>query len=157
GRIYRLTHRDAPPAPASDLSALSVQALARECGSALFWRRQTAQRLLVEREENSAAPTLRELLAQRDALSSTLIRALRTLDQLGVLTPSDLQPFLSHADAAVRVQALQLADHWFAQAEGRALFEATLAAAASEENPRAQIQFALSLGEARDPRAFALL
>src|SRR4030095_5209751 len=49
GRIYRLTHRDALSAPAADMSALDAKALARECASPLFWRRQTAQRLLVER------------------------------------------------------------------------------------------------------------
>src|SRR6266545_1551662 len=61
GRIYRLTHRDAPPAPSADMSALDTKALARECGSPLFWRRQTAQRLLVERGEKDAAPALGEL------------------------------------------------------------------------------------------------
>ena len=68
-----------------------------------------------------------------------------------------MQPFINHADAAVRIHTLQLADHWFAEAEGRALLDATLTAAAAEPNPRVQIQFALSLGEARDPRAFAML
>src|SRR5207247_1193207 len=65
--------------------------------------------------------------------------------------------FISHSDAAVRIQALQLADHWFARAEGRALLDAALIAAAAEPNPRVQIQFALSLGETRDPGAFAML
>ena len=157
GRIYRLTHRDAPRVPAADLSTLDAKALARECASPLFWRRQTAQRLLVERGEKNAAPTLRELLADKRADPSGIITALRTLDQLGALTPSDVQPFINHADAAVRIHTLQLADHWFAEAEGRALLDATLTAAAAEPNPRVQIQFALSLGEARDPRAFAML
>src|SRR5207302_500259 len=80
----------------------------------------------------------------------------RTLDQLGALAPSDAQSFISHADAAVRIHALQLADRWFDKNEGRALLDGVLTAAA-EPNPRVQIQFALSLGEARDPRAFAML
>ncbi len=155
GRIYRLTHRDAPRAPAADMSTLATKALARECANPLFWRRQTAQRLLVARGEKNAAPTLRGLL--KSAEPSVVIIALRTLDQLGALTPSDVQRFTSHADAAVRIHALQLADPWFAKDEGRALLDATLTAAAAEPNPRVQIQFALSLGEARDPRAFALL
>ena len=180
GRIYRLTHQDAPRAPAADLSALDTNALTRECASQLFWRRQTAQRLLVEREverrallgttepvaakpsnarrsEDEAPPVMRELLANKHAENSTLITALRTLEQLGVLTPRDLLPFISHAAADVRIHALQLADRWFAKDEGRAALDATLAAAASETSSRVQIQFALSLGEARDPRAFALL
>src|SRR5204863_8550201 len=72
GRIYRLTHRDAPSPPAADVSRLDTNALARECASPLLWRRQTAQRLLVERGETSAAPTLRELLSDRSAAPSAV-------------------------------------------------------------------------------------
>ena len=157
GRIHRLTHRDAPPAPPADMSALSARSLARECASPLFWRRQTAQRLLVERGEKGAARWLREMVADKNVEPIALITALRTLDQLGVLTPSDVEPFINHADVAVRLHALQLADYWFARDEGRALLDATLTAAAAERNPRVLIQFALSLGEAHDPRAFAML
>jgi putative heme-binding domain-containing protein len=157
GRIYRLTHRDAPHAPAADMSRLEAKELVRECASPLFWRRQTAQRLLVERRKKSAVSALRELLADQNVQPSAIIIILRTLDQLGALTPSDLLPFLRHTDAGVRVHALQLADPWFAKDEGHALLDTALAEAIAESSPRVQIQFALSLGEARDPRAFALL
>ena len=157
GRIYRLTHRDAPRAPAANMSALETKALVRECASPLFWRRQTAQRLLVERRETNSPPLLRELFADKNSESSAIITALRTLDQLNALTPADVQPFINHADAAIRIHALQLADRWFIRDEGRALLDVTLTAATAELNPRVQIQFALSLGEARDPRAFAML
>src|SRR5207247_4683304 len=124
GRIYRLTHRDAPRAPAADLSALETQALARECASPFFWRRQTAQRLLVERGAKQAAPALRELLTNADP--SAVVMALRALDQLGVLTPSDVRPRIDHTDPAVRIHALQLGDRWFTSDQGRALLNATL-------------------------------
>ncbi len=176
GRIYRLTHRDARHAPPSDLNTLDAKSLAREVGSPLFWRRETAQRLLVERNlerraslglkessgsvpsnarhsEDVATPELRAAL--KDAEPFAVISTLRTLDGLGALAPSDVRPFMSHSEAAVRVHALQLADRWLAA--DSATLEATLAAAASEKNPRVALQFALSLGEARDPRAFALL
>jgi putative membrane-bound dehydrogenase-like protein len=155
GRIYRLTHRDASRAPAADMSAFDAKALARECTSPIFWRRQTAQRLLVERGEKSTV--LRESLADKRAQPFAIIVVLRTLDQLATLAPSDLQPFISHADAAVRIHALQLADQWFDKEEGRALLDTALSRAPAEQNPRVQIQFALSLGETRDPRAFGVL
>jgi len=157
GRIYRLTHRDARPARATDMSVLDAKELARECASPLFWRRQTAQRLLVERGEANSTPILRGLLADKKAESFALVTVLHTLDQLSMLRPSDVQPFIKHADAAIRIHALQLADRWFAKEEGSALLDATLSAAATESDPRVQIQFALSLGEARDPRALAML
>lgn len=157
GRIYRLTHEQKAPTPAADMSKLDASGLARECASPLLWRRQTAQRLLVERSEKSAAPVLRELLASQKAEPSTLIAALRTLDQIGVATPADLRPFVSHVAPGVRVHALQIADRWFATDEGRGLLDATVNAAAAEQDGRVLIQFALSFGESRDPRAFAML
>jgi len=157
GRIYRLTHRDALRAPASDMSRLDVPALARELASPLFWRRQTAQRLLVESGQKSAGVSIREVLAKNNGTASTVIAALRTLDGLDALTPSDVRPFISHSEAPVRVHALQLADQWFAQDAGQDVLATALEVAASERNPRVLIQFALSLGECRDPRAFAIL
>src|SRR5262249_49930674 len=103
GRIYRLTHRDASRAPAADMSVLDAKALAGDCASPLLWRRQTAQRLLAERGEKSAAPVIRALLADKSVEASAIITTLRTLDQLGALTPSDVKPFLDHADSAVRI------------------------------------------------------
>lgn len=157
GRIYRLTHEQKATTPVADMSKLAAKQLAAETASPLLWRRQTAQRLLVERNEKSAAPALREALAKQAADNATLITALRTLDQLGVLMPDDLRPFLSHSTESVRVHALQLADRRFAQPEAKALLDAALIAAAVETSPRVQLQFALSLGESRDPRAFAML
>ncbi|HXG48943.1 MAG TPA: PVC-type heme-binding CxxCH protein [Methylomirabilota bacterium] len=157
GRLYRLVHRDMTAPPPAGLAGLDAHGLARECASPLFWRRQTAQRLLVERSDASAAPALRELLADTTAQPASVITALRTLDQLGALRPADVGPLLRHIDPAVRIHALQLAERWFNQEEGRDLLEATLAGAAAESLPRVQIQLALSLGEARDPRALALL
>lgn len=157
GRIYRLTHAQMPAAPSSDLSKLDAKSLAGETASPLLWRRQTAQRLLVERNEKSAAPQLRKVLAKPTSESVALITALRTLGQFGALTPDDLRPFVSHSTESVRVHALQLADRRFGLPNAKALLDATLAAAAAEQSPRAQIQFALSLGESRDPRAFAML
>jgi putative membrane-bound dehydrogenase-like protein len=160
GRIYRLTHEQKAPTPPADMSKLNAKQLAAEVASPLLWRRQTAQRLLVERNEQSAPPVLREVLAKPAAESASLITALRTLDQLRALTPGELRPFVRHPAESVRVHALQLADRWFTKPEAGlsgALLDTTLTAAAAETSPRVQLQFALSLGESRDPRAFAML
>ncbi len=156
GRIYRLTHAQMAPATAADMSKLDATALASETASPLLWRRQTAQRLLVERNDRTAAQAVKARLGGRNAAAS-LITALRTLDQLNALEPADLQPFLGRPEEAVRVHALQLADRWLARDEGRSLLDAVLTAAAIETSPRVQLQFALSLGESRDPRASAML
>jgi putative membrane-bound dehydrogenase-like protein len=157
GRIYRLTHRDVPVGPSSDMSRLSVEALAREISSPLLWRRETAQRLLVERRAMSAVPAVRGFVADPSSAGSTIINALHSLDQLAALQPSDVAPLMGHSEPAIRIHALRLSDKWLAKAEGRALLDGMLAAAAREAEPRVALQFALSLGEARDPRAFAML
>ena len=95
GRIYRLTHQDASRVPGADMSAFDAPSLVRECASPFLWRRQTAQRLLVERGAKSATPMLRALLAGKDAEPSPAVSALRTLDQLTTLVPSDVLPLLS--------------------------------------------------------------
>ncbi len=158
GRIYRLTHRDAQRAPAADMSSLSVVELARATASPLQWRRETALRLLAERRDAmTAAPVLRQQLAEKTATDSAIITALHALNQLYVLTPRDVAQFVSHPSPAVRRHALQLADRWFYKKEGQALLAAAVDAAAVEKDDSVAIQFALSLGEARDPRAFAML
>lgn len=157
GRIYRLMHRDLPKAPSADMSALDVAALARECASPLLWRRATAQRLLAERGDQSAAPELRKVLRDTNTEPLAIITSLRTLDLLNALQPADVRPFLRHTNGAVRVHALQLGDRWFALEQGRELLEDALAAAAREQDARVLIQFALSLGDARDTRALAML
>ncbi|MEW6303250.1 MAG: PVC-type heme-binding CxxCH protein [Verrucomicrobiota bacterium] len=155
GRIYRLTHRDVAVAPPRDMSGLNAEALAKEISSPFFWRRETAQRLLVERKAIAVTPILRALLTDRSATSSTLISAMHTLDQLGALQPTDLVNLLRHREAVVRIHALRVGDQWLAK--DASLLEATLAAAGRETEPRVTLQFAMSLGEARDSRAFALL
>ncbi len=155
GRIYRLTHDEMPTAPPSDMSGLDVTALARDVAGSLFWRRQTAHRLLVERGESSAAPELRAALNANDAAPASIITALHTLDGLRLLQTADVLPFFIHEDIAVRVHAWQLADRWFAADAGT--LRAAIAAAQAESEPRVLLQVAMSLGEARDPQAFTML
>ena len=157
GRIYRLTHRALPEAPSPNMSALNAEGLAKEIASPLFWRRETARRLLVERNTAAAVPVLRDFVADQSTPSSTLIASMHTLDQLAALTPSDVKRLVIHRDGAVRLHALQVSDKWLAKDEGRAMLDAVLASAGNEAEPRVALQFAFSLGEARDPRAFAIL
>jgi putative membrane-bound dehydrogenase-like protein len=155
GRIYRLTHRDLPQPRDAALHGMDAAQLASELLSPSMWRRQTAQRLLIERSNPAAAPLVRARLSQAESEPLGFITALHTLNQLGALTPEDIQPALTHGDAAVRVHAFQLADPFFIS--HAALFDAALDAASLEASPRVLLQAALSLGESRDPRAFAAL
>lgn len=158
GRIYRLTHRDAAMAPASsDLTRLDAGQLARETAGPLFWRRQNALRLLVEREARDAAPELRRLLAANGTSPEGLVIVLRALDELGRLAPADLTPFIDHPSPTVRVHALQLGDRRFGERDSSLLVRSVLNAARSEEHPRVLLQLALSLGEIHSDAALNAL
>jgi hypothetical protein len=141
------------------MAAFTPTELAQEIVGPILWRRETARRLLAENPASAtvAAARLRSLLAKRPASVTTQISAFRTLDQLGQITPEDLAPSVSHSDPAVRRHALQMSERWLPKEEGRALLDAVLDAAAAEKDPQVAIQFALTLGESRDPRAFAML
>ncbi len=157
GRILRLTHREARPGEPLDLSALDATALVAEMAGPLLWRRETAQRLLVERPAISTSSALRSQL-QDDALSpGAIVSTMHTLDQLHALQPGDLLPLLDHSDTSVRLHALRLGEPWLNRLEGHAWLDRVLALAETENDPRVALQLALSLGEARDARAFGAL
>ena len=157
GRIYRLTHRNATPVSTPDLGAMDSKTLVKEIGSPLLWRRQTAQRILVERRALDVAGSIRHILTQRPTSPVVMISALRTLDQLDALEPKDIIPYVGCPDDAVRVHALQIGDRWLAHASGRELLDAVLTASRAETDARVKVQFALSLGETEDPKAFSRL
>ncbi len=180
GRIYRLTHRDLPAAPVADMSKLDGAALVRELASPLLWRRQTAQRLLGESVHAAIEAPLHALLHDTKSAPATVISAMRATAADGGLSAADLQPLVAHADAAVRIHALQVAEAYIADAKtpairhtepgaqqredipfaatgGAALLKAILTMAETEQDARVLIQLALSLGESTDPRATAFL
>jgi putative membrane-bound dehydrogenase-like protein len=153
GRIWRLTHASLVRGPQVDMSGLAAEQLAAEVGSAHFWRRDTARRLMVERQLASAAPVLARL-ARDFSEPFAVLNALNTLDGLGTLAPSDVASALDHRDPSVRRQAIAFAGRWL-DADPRML-DRVIALAADKE-PMVRLQLALSLGESRDSRVLATL
>ncbi len=73
------------------------------------WRRDTASRLLYQRQDRSAAIPLRQLAARsRSPLGRT--HGLYALAGLGVLAPDDVLAALSDIEPRVREHALRLAE-----------------------------------------------
>src|SRR5262249_4535406 len=153
GRIWRLTHADAARAPAADMSWLGAEQLAAQVGSPHFWRRNTARRLLVERQLVAAAPLLARL-GTEGARPVAGLNAVHTLDGLGALGPKDVVSALDHPDPSVRRQAMKFAERWL-DADPRML-DRVLTLAADRE-PMVRLQLALSLGESRDARVLPAL
>jgi mono/diheme cytochrome c family protein len=111
GRIYRIVHdtttRDRRPALSKAPSTRLIALLAHPNG----WWRDTAQRLLVERGDNSVVPALTKLaLSAGDVVPR--LHALWTLDGLDATTPSLVTRALDDRSRDVRVTAVRLAERW---------------------------------------------
>ncbi len=144
GRIWRVTPKEFTPAKLPDLTALKPAQLADELTSANPWRRITAQRLIVEKQEKDAVVRIRELLAT-PKVEGTPGRAnlLWTLHGLGVLRTADVQSAFADPEAGIREQALRLSESFFADAPVLCALAVKLA---SDPSPRVRFQLALSAG-----------
>ena len=111
GRIYRVMHettkRDTMNPFASATPAQLVDALSHPNG----WRRDTAQRLLVERNAKSVAPALVKL-AETAADPRTKLHALWTLDGLDAIEPATVVKALGDSSPDVRSSAIRIAERW---------------------------------------------
>ena len=120
GRIYRVVHettrRDTtPPIPSAATAAQLVELLSHPNG----WRRDAAQRLIVERglgQAGDAAVKALGTLARQAPLARTRLHALWTLDGLDAIEPADVTTALGDASPDVRASAVRLAERWLGDA-----------------------------------------
>jgi putative membrane-bound dehydrogenase-like protein len=142
GRIWRVVPTDGKKMPWPNLRAESTAELVKHLGDGNGWWRLTAQRLLVERHDESAATSLEEL-AVKGPISESRIHALWSLQGLEALSDGALHRAFSDPDPDIRVQALQLAEwHW----APRYPIPLAVIAAAVDPDPRVRYQAALTLG-----------
>jgi mono/diheme cytochrome c family protein/glucose/arabinose dehydrogenase len=106
GRIWRLVHDDFKPGPQPRMLEETPAQLVAHLSSPIGWWRDTAQKLLVVKGDQSVVPALTELaLKGKDALGR--IHALWTLEGLGALDAKVVTAFLTDADARLRAQGLR--------------------------------------------------
>jgi mono/diheme cytochrome c family protein/glucose/arabinose dehydrogenase len=108
GRIYRVRWRDSPLGPPPRLSSATNQDLVRYLTHENGWWRDTAQRLLIERNALDVQVAL-EALAIDANDPRTQIHALWTLEGLNRVTAYVLTGASRHPDARVRSAASQVA------------------------------------------------
>lgn len=144
GRIYRVVHdttrRDAAPALSTATAAELVAALSHPNG----WRRDTAQRLLVERDAASAVPALKKLAVDAPD-PRTRLQALWTLDGLDSLTSELVVQALDDASRDVRAGAVRLAERFVENFPDVAVQRA-LVRRIDDQNWAVRSQLAASLG-----------
>lgn len=153
GRIWRLAPPGfKPPAPPR-LGRATAAVLVATLEHPDAWWRETAQRLLFERQDKAAVPALRTLVRSGRTAQARL-HALHTLDGLGALQSDDLLAALRDPAAPLREHAVALAEPRLAAAP--ALLDALLPLAA-DPAPRVRFQTAFTLGETKDARALPAL
>ena len=151
GRLWRIARKDAQRGASPALGDASTADLVAALDDPNGWRRDTAQRLIVERQEKAAVPLLAALASNNGATALGRAHALWTLDGLGAIDDAALGRALIHdPSAGVREAAARLAD-------GRQGLVEALIQAADDPDVRVRFQTAIALGSLADPRSSGAL
>lgn len=142
GRIYRVVPKGfkTDKKSVAKLSNADIQTLVNNLNDPGLWWRTNAQRLLVDRKDESAVPLVRELLS-RNISAEGKIHALWTLEGLGALPDSILGNAFQDAGPIVRKQAILLAEK---RIENSSMLEKVIRAS-SDPDPYVQFQAVLTL------------
>ncbi|MEN3940042.1 PVC-type heme-binding CxxCH protein [Prosthecobacter sp. SYSU 5D2] len=108
GRIWRIVPDNQKSVKATRVPAETSERIAM-LSHANGWVRDTAQRLLVESADATAAPALTALVQSKDAKPLARLHALWTLDGLASLAPDTLRSVLKDDDVTLKAAAVRLA------------------------------------------------
>ena len=141
GRIWRIRRKDVPCPPVPRLGEADSAGLVKELGNSNGWRRDTAQRLLVEKQDPQAVPLLKVALSQSQSPLAR-VHALWVLQSFKAADDELLALALSDTDPHVREQALRLCEGRLANPAIRR----AVVACADDGDARVRFQCALALG-----------
>lgn len=153
GRIYRIVppgvKRPAPPR----LGKASTEELVATLENPNSWQRETAQRLLYQRQDKAAVRPLRALVRQ-SASPLARLHALWTLDGLNALEPADVRIALESPVAGLREHGLRLAERKLKETPE---LSKNILSLSNDSDVRVRFQAALTLGELNGDEATAAL
>ncbi|MEZ5388037.1 MAG: c-type cytochrome [Prosthecobacter sp.] len=147
GRIYRIVPDKGAERIGQkvDLAHASTEELVKTLNHPNGWHRDTAQRLLFERQDKSAVPMLEKVLGGDNALAK--LHALGALDALGAITSETLQLALKERSEHVRERSIVLAEKYFAdKARDRQLYS-SLRSLRNDPSSRVRFQLAFTAAE----------
>jgi putative membrane-bound dehydrogenase-like protein len=153
GRIYRITPKAGLPKTDLDLSKASTRQLVAELEHRNLWRRQTAQRLLIERADKKIVPQL--VTITRSQYPQARVHALWTLHGLGALGQAP-QQILREPHPGVRENMVKVAESaprlpWQGSGFGSEAVLMSLKSMVTDQSPAVRLQVALTLGTLDDP------
>ncbi len=149
GRIWRVVPEGHKTTSLKGLAGLKPAELITELGNGNEWRRETAQRLLVESGDKSLAAAL-TAFGLKAATPMGRVHALWTQHGLKVTDWALVSAGLADADPRVRAAALRVSEGLVAGPHRAAVIARWTALAASEAVPEVQLQLVLTMGEAKD-------
>jgi putative heme-binding domain-containing protein len=147
GRIYRLSPPNFRVPKPPRLGKAATTELVAQLENPNSWWRETAQRLLYERQDRSAVEPLRKLVSQ-SSLPQTRLHALWSLEGLDSLQEEDISVALADRSAGVRQHAVRLAEKEFRR---HPTLLTKVLALAKDPDPMVRFQVAFTLGEAVAP------
>ncbi len=156
GRIYRVVPEGFKQPPPPHLSRASLEELVATLEHPNGWHRDTAARLLYERNDRAAAPMLANLVAQSKS-SLGRLHALYALKSLGVLEESLLLQAFSDADGVLREHAVRLSEGFLQNGTPSRELWKKLRERASDPVIGVRYQLAFTLGEVRHPERLVAL
>jgi mono/diheme cytochrome c family protein/glucose/arabinose dehydrogenase len=149
GRLWRVVPEGHKTTGLKGLAGLKPADLIAELGSGNEWRRETAQRLLVESGDKSLAAALTAFGAQTSSPMGR-VHAMWTQHALGVTDWTLVSAGLADADPRVRAAALRVSESLVAGPHRADVIARWMELAAKEPVPEVQVQLALTMGEAKD-------
>lgn len=152
GRIWRLTPPGFELTKPPRLGNASLQELTSALTNPHAWWRETAQRLLFERQDKAAVPLVRAVL-RNTRLPQGRVHALWTLRGLSALEPQDILFGLFDGEPAVREQAVLLSETFLT--DNNVL--AGVLTRVDDPAIRVRFQTALTLGELDPAKAIDAL
>jgi glucose/arabinose dehydrogenase/cytochrome c553 len=157
GRIWRIVPKKWKPSPSQKLSEESIEGLVKRLSHDMGWHRDMAQRLLVERNDKTAIPLLKDLVKNGNHELGRF-HALWTLEGLGTLENDFLFELLSDPSLLISTTALRLLENQISdKPESHLRLNEYMLSTVSNVGSKKALQYALSAYLLDDESAFFVL
>jgi putative membrane-bound dehydrogenase-like protein len=153
GRIYRIAPAGFQNPPPPRLGQASVEELVAALESPHGWWRDTARRLIFERQNVDAVEPLQRMLV-KSKLATARISALWSLQGLAALREEDLIYAIGDEVAEIRAAAIRLAEPYLGTPTD---LQDRVLDLAIDKSARVRFQLVFTLGEINDMRATEIL
>jgi len=155
GRIYRIVPDGFKQPPLPRLGKASTKELVATLDNPNGWHRDTAARLLYERQNKSAVSPLNKLLEKGNRFGR--LHALHALDGLNALTEKNILTALNDADWSVREHAVKLSEKFLKNGIPSQKLWTKLNELTADPSVNVRYQLAFTLGEMKNPERIPAL